>query len=188
MERLARAGQPHHEHPQLHLLTADAGEELTEVDLGLLARRVDLRDGDLHVDEPELALSSSDVARDGDLRTRRAMLGDQPLPDPSGGVPLLAWRGLVLDQPGFDHLRPRTDRGTPSSRAGLARWRDRGAQRLSRRASVPRMSISQLPDRQLFTPGIAPDRLRKVPREYPPDRPPRRQHNVKIRLRGGQYS
>jgi hypothetical protein len=90
VEGPARARQPHHEHPQLGQRPGDHGVELAEVHLGLGARLMGLRHHCLGVVQAQLGAAAGDIPRHRHLRHRGAVLGDQPLPDPPGGMPLLA--------------------------------------------------------------------------------------------------
>ena len=127
MKGPARARQPHHEHPQLHQHPGDHGVELPEVHLGLRARLVRLRHHDLHLVQAQLCAAAGDIPRHRHLGHARAVLGDQPLPDPAGGMPLLARHVPVSQQPPVDDRRIRADRrprplpDTPSA-AAAPRW------------------------------------------------------------------
>ena len=101
--------QPHHEHPHRDRGARDSGVELAKVDLSLRARRVDLRDEHVLRGQAELDPAAGDVPRDRHLRQHRPVLGDQALPHPTGGVPLLAGHALVADEPAIDDLDPRVD-------------------------------------------------------------------------------
>ena len=77
------------------------------------------------------------------------MLGDQPLPDPPGGVPLLARRVLV----GESQASITATHGSIAGR-GRAGYTFRGGgtasgQRLAHRPPMHAMPIRQLPDRQV---------------------------------------
>ncbi|MBK6886570.1 MAG: hypothetical protein IPH03_09075 [Tetrasphaera sp.] len=110
MERPTRVRQPHHEHPHLHRCSGDHGLELAEVDLGLRARGVDLRDEHLPVNQPELDPAGHDTPGHRHLRDLRVVFGDQPLPHPPRGMSLLTRYLLVADQPAVDDLPPRVNR------------------------------------------------------------------------------
>ena len=147
MKGPARARQPHHEHPQLDQHPGDDGVELPEVHLGLRARRVRLRHHDLHLVQAQLGAAAGDIPRHRHLRHARAVLGDQPLPDPPGGMPLLARHVPVRQQPPVDDGRIRADRRPRPRRVRLPRRRHRAGQRLPHRPPVHMMADSQLPDR-----------------------------------------
>jgi hypothetical protein len=158
-ERPARAGQPQHEQPQLHQHSRDHRVELTEVDLGLRAGRVGLRHADLDAVQAKLSSAASHIPRHRHLRQDRAVLGDQPLPDPPGGVPLLARHQPIGQQPAVNHGCVGVDRGPGPLRVGLARRRHRRIQCLPHRPPVHVMPIGQLPDRGPFDPAVFPDLL-----------------------------
>ena len=99
VERPARVRQTQHEHPALDPDTGDRRVELAEVDLALRAGKVRLRDRHLPLHQAELDPSADDVTRHRHLRRRRLVFGDQPLPDPSRRVTLLARRVQVLEAP-----------------------------------------------------------------------------------------
>ena len=122
VERLATARQAHHEHPYLDHRASQQDLELAEVDRGLSAARMDLADEHLPVGDPQLDPPHRDIARDGDLGQPRAVLGDQPLPDPPCGVPLLAAppgprSARRQSPPATDRSPDATGAGTPSSAA-----------------------------------------------------------------------
>src|SRR6476660_1590786 len=85
----------------------DGRVELAEVDLCLGPGRVGLWDRYLTVNQAELDATEGDVTRHRHLRQRRAVLGDQPLPHPPRGMPLLTRHLPVTQQPRVDHLDPR---------------------------------------------------------------------------------
>jgi hypothetical protein len=76
VEGSARAAQPHDEHPALDQLAADAGAEFTEVDLGLGAGFMSLRNGHLKMLEAQFNPTTRDIARHTNLRAGCAMLGN----------------------------------------------------------------------------------------------------------------
>ena len=71
VERLARVRQPHHEHPQLDHHTGDGRVELTEIDLGLRARRMRLRHHHLDPVQAQLTPAARDITRHRHLSQRR---------------------------------------------------------------------------------------------------------------------
>lgn len=157
VERPSRAGQPHHEQPALDHLPVEAGPELAEVDLGLRPWLMGL--GHRHLDraQSELGAAGGHVARHRHLRTRRAVLGDQPLPDPPGGVPLLARSRCVGEQPAVHDLHPRIHRRTRAAWVLLARRRQRRGQRLTHGAAMHPMPLRELTDRQALQPSVPTD-------------------------------
>jgi hypothetical protein len=108
MKRPPRMRQPHHEHPALQALPGDGRPELAEVDLRLSARQVGLRDRDLHPRQPELGPAAGHIPRHRHLRHDRAVLGDQPLPDPPRGMTLLTRHVPVRQQRAINNRHPRT--------------------------------------------------------------------------------
>jgi hypothetical protein len=155
VHRLARVRQPQHEQVQAHHHPADRGAELTEVHLGLSARRMPLRHHHLPPVQPHLGLELPDQRPDAGLGHRDALLLDQPLPHPARGVSLLARRVQILGQPPAHgpHMRAE-DRRDPLR--GPARGRHRVHQRLTHRPPVHPVPGRQRPDRQAL-PGIASD-------------------------------
>jgi hypothetical protein len=87
------------------------------------------------------------------------VLGDQPLPDPPRGVPLLARHGLIGQQPPVNHLHIGIDRRPGPRRIRLPRRRHRRTQRLPHRPPVYVMPAGQLPDRVTLGPAVFPDLL-----------------------------
>jgi hypothetical protein len=65
----------------------------------------------------QLPAQLGDVAADGGLAQLGAVLVDQPLPDPPGGVPLLLGKHLVGGHPGADQWLPRANTGAARSDA-----------------------------------------------------------------------
>jgi hypothetical protein len=159
VKRFARVRQSHHEHPALHYQSGDRRVELTEVDLGLRAGLVCLRDRHLALKQSQLDPTACDMTRHRHLRTRRLMLGYEALPDPPGGVPLLARGVLVGDEPGIDHGHPLLDRRAGALRIHLARRRDRVLKGLAHRPAMCAMTIRQLADRQVLEPPVPSDLL-----------------------------
>ena len=137
--------------------------ELAEVDLGLRAGRMVLRDHHLDLVQARARPGGAPTYRDTVTSAhRRAVLGDQPLPDPPGGVPLLARRVLVRDQPAVDHLRA-TDRSPAAARAGYV-FRGGGTARPAPDApcaGAP-LPVRELPDRQSLQPPVPPDLLEQL--------------------------
>ena len=95
--------------------------------------RVDLRHEHLPDRQPQLAPALAHVLADRHLRDISAVLIDQPPPDPLRGVPLLARRHPIGDQPLIDQrpiLRPAS---APAGSPAPLRRRDRRRQRLPHR-------------------------------------------------------
>ena len=162
MKRPARARQPQHEHPQLHQRPGDHRVELAEVHLGLRARQMRLRHADLDPVQAELGLAAGHIPRHRHLRQGGAVLGDQPLPDPPGRMPLLARHVPVSQQPPVDHPRIRIDRRLRPLRIRLSGRRHRRVQRLPHRPTVHTMPAGQLPDRGPLDPAVFPDLLEQL--------------------------
>ena len=156
VDGLARVRQTQAEHEQLHHHPGDHRLELTEVDLGLLSRRVGLGDHHLRSGALDLDPQLGHQLPDAGLRHHRTLLIEQPLPDPARGVALLAWRGQIGDQPPPDRglIRPEHRRG-PHRR--LPHRRHRIGQRRPNRAAMHPVPISERPDRHLFVAGITSD-------------------------------
>ena len=155
----ARVRQSHHEHPALHDQSGDRGVKLAEVDLGLSAGQMCLRDRHLAGLQPELHAATGDVTRYRHLRARGLVLGDQTLPDPPGGMALLARGVLVGEEPGIDDRRPLVDRRAGPYRIHLPRRRDRIPEGLAHRPTMHAMTIRQLPDRHVIQTAVSPDLL-----------------------------
>ena len=156
VERTAGVRQAHAEHPQPQHHPAYAGAELTEVDLGLLTRRVLLDDHHLGPRPGDLGTKTRHEVAHRGLGHHRSFLLHQPLPHPAGGVPLLARRVQVLRQPGPHelHVRTRDRRLTLGHLPG--RW-DRVSQRRTHRAPVHPVLPGELSDRQAFIAPVASD-------------------------------
>ena len=99
---------------------------LAPVDLSRHRRRVHLRDEHLARGVTELAPALADIVTDRRLGDLGAVLVDQPPPDPLGGVPLLARRVKIRDQPLVDQrailteLRRRPRQPAPAAPAAAA--------------------------------------------------------------------
>jgi hypothetical protein len=87
------------------------------------------------------------------------VFGAEPLPDPPGGMTLLARSILILNQPGIDHRHPLVDRRSRPRRIHLARRRDRVIEGLAHRPTMHAMTIRQLTDRQVIETAVSPDLL-----------------------------
>jgi hypothetical protein len=87
------------------------------------------------------------------------VFGDQTLPDPPGGVALLARGVLVCDEPGVDQRRPLVDRRARTHRIDLPSRRDRVIEGLAHRSTMRAMTIRQLTDRQVLETAVSPDLL-----------------------------
>jgi hypothetical protein len=156
---LARVRQSHHEHPTLHDHTSDRGVELAEVDLGLSAGQMCLRDRHLAGLQPEIHPATSNVTRHRHLRARGLVLGDQTLPDTPRGMALLARGVLIGKEPAIDDRHPLVDRRAGPYRIALPRRRDRIIEGLAHRPTMHAMTIRQLPDRHVIETAISPDLL-----------------------------
>jgi hypothetical protein len=156
-ERRAGMTRPHQEHVHHYRHPAQNHLRLTPVNLGLHARVSHQRHKRLDLAQP--APHSSDIPVDLPLRDLRAMLLDQPLPDPPSGMTLLARHLQTHAQPLLDHRPiPPQPRRRPTTRRPLRR-RHRRLQSLAHRPTMNPMTPRQRPDRQLLPRKIAPDRL-----------------------------
>jgi hypothetical protein len=158
VDRSTRMRQAQLEDRDPGLLEPDHYVGQPEVDLSLLARQVVGHDGDVVIDEIELAAGLADEPADGGLGEVRALLVDEALPDPACRVALLVMDHLVLGQPAPDGVRVRADR-RQRSRGDPAHWRDRGGQRLADRPPVHAVAAREFADRQPFLPVIPADTL-----------------------------
>ena len=169
VDRDPRVGEAQLEDRDLRLLAADEDVRQAEVDLGLLAGLVVGDDRDLDVIEVQLAAARADVPADGRLGDIGALLVDQPLPDPAGGVALLAGRDGVLGQPAPDRLGVGADRRLGAGLDGLAGRRDRAREGLADRPPVHPVAACQLADRHPFLPLVPADTLELLhPRQLLP--------------------
>jgi len=110
--------------------------------------RVDLRHEHVPRGVPELAPTLAHMITHRRLRNLRAMLVDEPPPDPLGRVALLAGRLEVGDQPLVDQLAIRAElRRRPRHRRALGR-RQRRLQRRPDRAAMHPVALGQRPQRQ----------------------------------------
>ena len=100
------------------------------------------------------------------------VFGDEALPDPPGGVALLARGVLIGDEPGVDHRRPRVNGRAGTHRIHLPRRRDRVIEGLAHRPTMHAMTIRQLTDRQVIETAVSPDPFEQFHARPHPDRPP----------------
>ena len=161
VDRPPRVREPQHEHRQLgqHAVQPDA--DPAEVDLRLLARRVQL--GDRH-DRPaglELAAHAADVGAYRRLGDGGAALVDEPLPDAPRRVALLARRAQVGGQPLADRRAVRTELRC-RLRYRLARRRQRRPQRLPHRAPVHAVAVRQATDGDALIAAVSSDMLKQL--------------------------
>ena len=177
VHRPPRVRHPQREQEALGHLPVQAHPQIGEVDLGLRPGRVALGHEPGHHPSPsggpggrlghQLRATAVHVLRDIGVRHLRVVLGAQPLEDPTGGVPLLARRGQVLDQHRVDHLAHRVEHQRAPRRA-LARRRNRRGDRLPHRAPMHRILLRQRPDRHLVALPVEPDRrIQLHPRPHP---------------------
>ncbi len=177
VDRGAAEAQAEGEHEAAGLLTRQGQPDVAEVDLGLLARRVGLRDERL-LDRPadlglDLRPSAGHVVTHAGVRhVHDGVLVDQAGEDPPGGVLLLAVRGQVLPQHHVDQWLNRVQLRR-REHPWLPLRRRRGRQRLPHGAAVHRMPLRQRPDRQLFQAGVAADCLEQLHPAHRPPPPPR---------------
>ena len=145
VDRPPRVRETHHEHRQLGQLPVQVDAHRAEVDLGLLARGMDLGDGYLRAAGLKLAPQAADVGADRRLGDRRAVLIDEALPDPPRRVALLARCAHVGDQPLADRRLVGTELWRGTGR-WFARRRQRRLQRLPHRAAVYAVAARQRAD------------------------------------------
>jgi hypothetical protein len=151
-----RRRQPHHEQLQHHQLPRDPSAELPEVDFRVRARRVLLADRDIDRDVVQLSAHLGHERADRRLGHIRAVLGHQPLPHPTGRMPLLARHHQIGFQPAADQPLERPQRRRrPIS--GLARRRRRGRDRLTHRPSMHPIPLSQPTNADPFIAMISAD-------------------------------
>ena len=153
--------EPHHEHRQLGQHAVEPDADPAEVDLRLLARRMQL--GDRH-DRPaglELAAHAAGVGAHGRLGDAGAAFVDEALPDPPRRVALLARRAQVGDQPRADRRAMRTE-PRRRLRDRLARRRQRRPQRLSHRAPVHAVAVRQATDGDAILAPVSSDMLKQL--------------------------
>ena len=143
VNRPSRVREPHQEHRELGQHAVEPDADPAEVGFRLLARGMQLGDGHLGAAGLELAAQPADAGTDRRLGDRRAVLIDEPLPDPPRRVPLLARRAQVGDEPLPDDLHVRTELRRRSGRL-LALRRQRRLQRLPYRAPVHVVAARQL--------------------------------------------
>ena len=167
MDRPPRVREPHQEHRELGQHAVEPDADPAEVDLRLLARRMQL--GDCH-DRPaglELAAHAADVGAHGRLGDAGAAFVDEALPDPPRRVALLARRAQVGHQPRADDLHVRTELRRRSGRL-LALRRQRRLQRLPYRAPVHVLAARQLANRHALLSPCPSDMLEQLhPRHTP---------------------
>jgi hypothetical protein len=169
VDRDARVGEAQLEDRDLRALAADEDIGQAEVDLGFGAGLVVGDDRDVDVIEVQLAAARPDVPADGGLGDIGALLVDEALPDPAGGVALLAGRVGVLGSARPDRLGMGADRRLGAGFDGLARWRDRGREGLADRPPVHPVPARQLADRHPFLPLVPADTLELLhPRQLLP--------------------
>ena len=136
-----RRRQAHDEHLHLGGGTGQDDRGRAEVDLGLLAQRVALRDG--HLGQRELLAGPhlGHKTPHGGLAQVGAVLFDQSLPDPPSAMSLFSGCFFVLFQPGFDHWLPGADLGC---RPSWGRFAGRGQRRRQRLADIAPVHVKTL--------------------------------------------
>lgn len=190
VHRLARERAPQREQEHLGLRPAVDDPQVGEVDLGLRAWLVHLRDVDLLRRParlgPDLRPAHVHVVPHRRVRDLgQLVLLDQPGMDPPRGMPLLARRSQVLPQHAVDQRLGRVQPRRRPHRHLPRRWLGR-PQRLPDRPTVHPVPVGQPPDRQLLPPGIPTDRLEQLhPRPHPPALPHPRADNDAEQCRWG---
>ena len=158
-ERRARERRAHHEQMHRRRDARQLDHRLAPVDLGLHARRVDLRHEHLADRPAQLALARPHVLAHRHLGDIGAVLIDQPPPDPLGGVTLLARRVAIGLKPLIDHRPIRAQlRRRPAHRRALHR-RQRRLQRLAHRPPMNTVPLRQRPDREPLAITVTADLL-----------------------------
>jgi len=157
-ERRPGEARPHQEQVHLDQHAAQPDLRLPPVDLGLSPRVGPERHEHL-ADIAKLPPPLADIPAHLPLGHLRAVLLDQPLPDPPSRVSLLGRRVTVRLQPGIDHRPQRAELGRRPRRRRPLRRRHRRLQRLPHRPPVHAMAPRQRPDRQPLPRVIAPDLL-----------------------------
>jgi len=144
-----RRRQPHDEHRHVHQHAGHIDTGRPEVDLGLLAQRVMLRNHHLHQRHVHPPSDLSHIAAHRRLAHLRPVLLAQALPHPTSRVPLLARRRAVRLQPPVDCRLPPVQRRRRPLRHLAVRWHRR-RQRLTRITAMDMKTASQLTNRQLL--------------------------------------
>ena len=145
-----RRREPHHEHRHIHRHPSQHHTRGPEIDLGLPAQPVILRDH--HLDQRHL-LAPADlghIAAHRRLAHLRPVFLHEPLPHPPGRVALLAGRRPVRLEPAVDRRLPPIQRRRRPHPHLLAWRRHRRQQRLAHITPMHAESAGQLPDRHLF--------------------------------------
>ena len=160
-ERRPGVTQPQLEQVHLDLLPVDHRPRLAPVDLGLRAWLVMLGHERLtHI--AQLPAPRPHIPRDLTLGHHRAVLLNEPLPQPPGGMTLLARRGAVSLQPRVDQ---RVIRAQPRRRPMLRRALDRRHRRRQRLPHSPAMHAvldRQRPRRETLPITVPPDLLEQL--------------------------
>jgi hypothetical protein len=156
-ERRPRERGAHHEqvHGRRDAREHDLG--LAPVDLRLDPGRVDLRHEHLPDRPAQQALALTHVVPDRRLPDIGTMLVDEPLPDPLGGVALLARRLPIGLQPRVDQRPERAELGRRPAHRRSPQRRQRRLQRRAHRAAMHPMALRQRPQRQPLPNAVTPD-------------------------------
>jgi hypothetical protein len=102
---------------------------------------MDLWHRNLDLVDAQLDSALSDIPRHRHLRTRCAVLNDDPLPDAPSGVTLFLRSRLILDEPTIDDRGVRSDRRPRPGRILLTRRRHRRGKRLTHRTAMHPMPL-----------------------------------------------
>ena len=158
-ERRARETRAHQEQMHDRQLAAQQHLRLAPVNLGLYPRVGRQRHEHL-ADIPGRAATRRDIPAHLPLRHLSAVLLNQALPDPPGGMTLLARRLPVRVQPAVDDRPERAELRRRTTLRRPLRRRDRRLQRLPDRPAMHPVALRQPPDRQALPRVIAPDLLK----------------------------
>lgn len=160
---VARSRVAEAQHEQLHgaQLAADHDLRLAEVDLGLRAGLMGLRNGAFCA-EAELALEPGDRAADLALGDVGSVLCCQPLVDALGGVALLRWRGEVRVEPVCDQRQVGAELRCAAALGPLALGRQRRRQGLADGAAVDPVAAGELADPRLLPLVVTANRLEQL--------------------------
>ena len=161
-ERRPRKARAHEEHVHRRRRTGQADLSLAPVNLRRLTRRVNLRHEHLPASPAQLATPLAHVIAHRRLGHTGAVLVNQTPPNPLRRVALLARRVAVGDQPPIDQLAIPAQLGRRHPHRHLPRRRHRRPKRLTHRAPMDPMTLSQRPDPQPLPLPVTPDLLEQL--------------------------
>ena len=164
----ARVAGAHQEEVDPGPLTGEFDLCLAPVDLRFHARVVHLRHEDLVDRIAQLAPPATHVLAHRRLGDAGAVLVAEALPDPFRGVPLLARRLPVREQPLLDQRPVRPQLRRPPPLGAPARRRPGRGKRLTHGPAMDAVAARQLPDRQPLPLAVPTDPLEQLhPRSHP---------------------